>query len=149
VASGVVIALRLRFPPFVRPWNPSLDESEKMNVGLLMAGLLGASAVAAGAFGAHALEAMVTPERLAIWTTAANYHLVHSVVVLALALQPHQALWRRTIQGFVLGIGLFSFSLYALVLTDLSMLAMLTPFGGLLLMGSWLTLVFKAQRLTI
>ncbi len=119
-----------------------------MNWGLLTAGLLGASGVAAGAFGAHALEGAVTAERLSIWETAAYYHLIHSVVVLMLAMQPHRALWRWTITGFALGIGLFSFSLYALVLTDLSTFAMITPLGGLLLMASWLTLVVNARRLT-
>lgn len=122
---------------------------QEINLGLLMAGLLGASGVAAGAFGAHALEGMVTAERLSVWATAADYHLAHAVVVLVLALQPSQALWRWTLFGFALGIAIFSFSLYALVLTDVSTFAMMTPMGGLLLMASWLLLAFRARHLKI
>ena len=52
-----------------------------MNHALVVAGFLGATGVAAGAFGAHALEALVTPAQLDIWSTAAQYHLIHAVVV--------------------------------------------------------------------
>ncbi|MDC0572502.1 DUF423 domain-containing protein [Luminiphilus sp.] len=117
-----------------------------MNMGLLMAGLLGATGVAAGAFGAHALDDLVTAERLSVWETAAYYHLIHSAVVLVLALQQHQALWRWPIMGFVIGVCLFSFSLYLLVLTGISTLAMITPIGGLLLIISWLGVAFRARR---
>ena len=117
-----------------------------MNIGLLIAGVLGASGVAAGAFGAHALEGMVTAERLAVWETAAYYHLIHAVAVMVLALQSHPALWRLPIVGFALGIGLFSFSLYALVLTGITTFAAVTPVGGLLLIFSWLSVALKARR---
>ena len=58
-----------------------------MNRSLFTAGLMGVTALAAGAFGAHALQASVTPERIQVWETAAQYHLIHSVVILLLALQ--------------------------------------------------------------
>jgi uncharacterized membrane protein YgdD (TMEM256/DUF423 family) len=63
-----------------------------------------------------------------------------------LVLQPLQHLWRCPIAGFALGIGCFSFSLYALVLTEVSSLAMITPMGGLLLIISWLAVVLKARQ---
>jgi len=115
---------------------------------LVVAGLLGATGVAAGAFGAHALEASVSPERIAIWETAAQYHLMHAAVILALALhsQANESRWRLPMMGFSLGVVLFSFSLYALVLTDMTQLAMITPIGGLLLMLSWLVLAIKAFK---
>ena len=50
---------------------------------LLIAGLVGATGVAAGAFGAHALQASVSPERIAIWDTAAQYHLIQAAANLA------------------------------------------------------------------
>ena len=119
-----------------------------MNRYLLIAGLLGATGVAAGAFGAHALQASVSPERIDIWETAAQYHLIHAAVILALALhsQPDDLRWRLPIVGFTAGVLLFSFSLYVLVLTDITQLAMITPIGGLLLMLSWLVLVIKAFK---
>jgi uncharacterized membrane protein YgdD (TMEM256/DUF423 family) len=48
--------------------------------------------------------------------------------------------------GFTLGVLLFSFSLYTLVLTDITQLAMITPIGGLLLMLSWLLVAIKAFK---
>ena len=115
---------------------------------LLIAGLLGATGVAAGAFGAHALQASVSPERIAIWDTAAQYHLTHAAVILALALgsQTGDSRWRLPMIGFIGGMLLFSFSLYALVLTDITRLAMVTPVGGLLLMLSWLMVAIKALK---
>ena len=115
---------------------------------LLIAGLLGATGVAAGAFGAHALQASVSPERIAIWDTAAQYHLIHAAAILALALgsQTGDSRWRLPMMGFTAGVLLFSFSLYTLVLTDMTQLAMITPIGGLLLMLSWLVLAIKAFK---
>ncbi len=66
-----------------------------MNHALVVAGFLGATGVAAGAFGAHALEALVTPAQLDIWATAAQYHLIHAVVVMVLALSANQR-WHVT-----------------------------------------------------
>lgn len=113
-----------------------------------MAATLGATAVLAGAFGAHALEASVTPERLQIWNTAAQYHLIHAAVILALSLQSQRGdvRWRLPVAGFIAGVLLFSFSLYAFVLTDVTALAMVTPAGGFLLILSWLGLAVKALK---
>ena len=115
---------------------------------LVIAGLLGATGVAAGAFGAHALQASVSSERVDIWETAAQYHLIHAAVILALALhsQTGDSRWRLPMMGFTAGVVLFSFSLYALVLTDLTRLAMITPVGGLILILSWLMVAIKALK---
>jgi len=115
-----------------------------MSAGLIVAGLLGASGVVAGAFGVHALEGTVTAERLAVWETASQYHLLHAIVILVLALQQERIAepkWRLSLFGFTAGVLLFSFSLYALVLTGETRLAMITPFGGLVLIVSWLSLL--------
>ena len=114
-----------------------------MNRSLLLAGVLGASGVAAGAMGAHALESVVTPERVEIWNTAAQYHLIHAVVILLLALQSSINA-RPPILAMTAGVVLFSFSLYALVLLDVAAFAMITPLGGLLLIAGWLLLCIKA-----
>ena len=115
---------------------------------LLIAGLLGATGVAAGAFGAHALQASVSPERIDIWDTASQYHLIHAAVILALALgsQTGDSRWRVPMMGFTAGVLLFSFSLYALVLTDITQLATITPLGGLLLILSWLMVAIRALK---
>lgn len=119
-----------------------------MNRSLMLAGVLGATGVAAGALGAHAVEAVVTPERVEIWNTAAQYHLIHAVVILVLALQPEKEgiHARLPVLAMTAGVALFSFSLYALVLTDVTTFAMITPVGGLLLIAGWLLLCVKALR---
>jgi len=120
-----------------------------MNYALVVAGFLGATGVAAGAFGAHALEALVTPAQLDIWATAAQYHLIHAVAVLILALTANtggMSLGPWPIIGFAGGVVLFSFSLYAYVLTGIAMLAMVTPLGGTLLIVSWLLLIYRGFR---
>ncbi|MDP2309364.1 MAG: DUF423 domain-containing protein [Pseudomonadota bacterium] len=103
-----------------------------------IAALLGATAVAAGAFGAHALESRVTPERLETWHTASSYHLVHAVALLALSLAPVPR--RLTSLLFLCGILIFSGSLYMLVLLDLPILGAITPLGGICFIAGWLNL---------
>ena len=104
------------------------------------AGILGASAVAAGAFGAHGLADLVTPERLAVWETAACYHLIHALALLVLAAFGERLgrAGRIAAAAFVIGTLVFSGSLYTLVLTDTAWLGMVTPLGGLALIAGWL-----------
>lgn len=99
----------------------------------------GALAVAAGAFGAHILETVVTPDRLGTFRTGASYHLAHA---LATVLTGLAAVWRPLASSlrwagwlFVLGTTLFSGSLYALVLLRLPILGLVTPFGGIMLIA--------------
>ena len=120
-----------------------------MNYALVVAGCLGATGVAAGAFGAHALESLVTPERLDIWATAAQYHLLHAVVVMVLALTANtgrMSVGPWPVIGFTGGVVLFSFSLYAYVLTEIPMFAMVTPLGGSVLILSWLLLIYRGMK---
>uniref|UniRef100_K3W8H3 DUF423 domain-containing protein n=1 Tax=Globisporangium ultimum (strain ATCC 200006 / CBS 805.95 / DAOM BR144) TaxID=431595 RepID=K3W8H3_GLOUD len=99
----------------------------------------GASAVMFGAFGAHALQAHVKDEKmLKNWGTAAQYHLLHSVVLLAAPFAK-----RPAVAGGLLATGtlLFSGSLYTMVLTDNRKLGAVTPFGGVALIAGWLALM--------
>jgi uncharacterized membrane protein YgdD (TMEM256/DUF423 family) len=104
-----------------------------------IAGVVGALGVGLGAFGAHGLQRVITdPHRLEVWQTAARYHQLHALALLAVAAHPRSpapAGWL-----FVAGVTLFSGSLYALTLTDLSILGAITPFGGVCLILGWLTL---------
>lgn len=111
----------------------------------------GAIAVAAGALGAHGLEGRITTELLTAFQTGARYHLVHSVVLLVLALdsgnQYKSGFWLITA-----GILLFSGSLYGLALSSLaglqlSILGPLTPAGGLLLIAGWLVTGWRAAQI--
>ena len=109
----------------------------------------GALAVAAGAFGAHALADAVSPERLATFRTGASYHLVHALATctaaLVATLVPGRAV-RTAGWLFVAGTVLFAGSLYALVLLDLPVLGAVTPLGGVAFIAGWLALAWGVGR---
>ncbi|OQS05642.1 hypothetical protein THRCLA_20564 [Thraustotheca clavata] len=99
----------------------------------------GASAVLLGAFGAHGLQNRVKdPKMLKNWDTAAQYHLLHSAVLLAVPFARRPNL----VGGLITtGIVFFSGSLYTLVLTEKKRLGMITPMGGLMFVAGWLCLL--------
>lgn len=108
---------------------------------IVFACLLGLLAVALGAFGAHALSSSIPESRQATWATAVDYHMFHVLGMLALAavFRGAQSPWVvRAQTSFVIGIALFSGSLYALVLLDIPALGAVTPFGGLCFLLGWL-----------
>jgi uncharacterized membrane protein YgdD (TMEM256/DUF423 family) len=108
------------------------------------AGVLG---VSAGALGAHALKDTLTSSgTLSTWNTAVLYHLIHVAALLAAALfassQPGANPWfSRACQCWLLGILLFSGSLYALALGGPKWLGPITPLGGLLLIAGWICVI--------
>jgi len=108
-----------------------------------IASLCGLLAVLAGAFGAHGLKGRLTVEQIASWSTASQYHLLHSVVLLALALFASQSgrdiRWPGSL--FLAGTVLFSGSIYLLLLTGQKWLGPVTPVGGLLLIAGWASLL--------
>lgn len=112
-----------------------------------IAAALGFLGVALGAFGAHALKARLTPELLAVWQTGVLYHLIHALALLALALYARAAApasITAPAAALVLGIALFSGSLYALALTGIRPLGAITPFGGLSFLFAWGWIAIKA-----
>lgn len=103
----------------------------------------GALAVAAGAFGAHALADAVTPERLATFRTGAQYHLAHALALVAAGLvRVHRPSRGVEAAGwlFLGGTVLFAGSLYALVLLNAPILGAVTPLGGVAFIAGWLSL---------
>jgi uncharacterized membrane protein YgdD (TMEM256/DUF423 family) len=110
---------------------------------------LGATGVALGAFGAHGLKAKVSTEMLAIWETAAKYHVVHALALLATAWAAER--WPGSLTTgagwlFLAGIVVFSGSLYALSLTGVRALGAITPIGGLCFIAGWVCLALSATR---
>jgi uncharacterized membrane protein YgdD (TMEM256/DUF423 family) len=109
-------------------------------------GLLG---VALGAFAAHALKTRIAPEQLATFEVGVRYQLVHALALLAVAWALTR--WpgmRVSVAGwlFVIGTLLFSGSLYALSLTGVRALGMVTPLGGVALLVGWLCLLAAPWR---
>ena len=109
------------------------------------AALFGASGVALGAFGAHGLRATLSAGALGWWQTGVQYQMWHALALLGLAAAPvAQARLAATL--FALGILIFSGSLYAMALTGVRALGMVTPLGGALLIAGWLALAWRALR---
>jgi uncharacterized membrane protein YgdD (TMEM256/DUF423 family) len=114
-----------------------------------LAGVSGFLAVAAGAFGAHALKTRLAPDMVAVFETAARYHLVHALAMLAAAWavdRTGRPLAARAGWLFALGTVLFSGSLYALALTGVGVLGAVTPFGGACFLAGWLMLGVALAR---
>jgi len=117
-----------------------------------LAATLGASlaglAVGLGAFGAHALRARVDARMLEVFETAVRYQMYHALGLLAVAYYLGQeapgagaAAW-----SFLVGIVLFSGSLYLMVATGHRWLGAVTPFGGVAFMLGWALLAWAAWR---
>ncbi len=120
-----------------------------MNTWLFLAAINGFLAVAAGAFGAHGLQGRLDAHALQIFETGARYQMYHALAIglAAIAARGPAAPVANTASAFFLaGIVLFSGSLYALALTGLKPLAIVTPFGGLAFLVGWATLAYAAAR---
>ncbi|HSI62302.1 MAG TPA: DUF423 domain-containing protein [Candidatus Saccharimonadia bacterium] len=115
-------------------------------VKLRAACVLGFTGVALGAFGAHflkdywegSLDASDVAYRLDIWKTGIFYHLAHAIVILVLAFgcpEKHQA--RLATWCYVIGINIFSGSLYMLAITGMKWMGAIVPIGGVLLLLGW------------
>lgn len=120
----------------------------------MMAAVLGFLAVALGAFGAHGLESALKDlpdgaKRLAWWETGSDYQLWHALLVglIASLTGRFQAkLLRTSVWLSIVGVVLFSGSLYAMTLTGITKLGMVTPLGGLAFLASWATLGIAAWK---
>ena len=111
-----------------------------MNTQISIAGFLLALAVALGAFGAHALTDVLTPERLETWETAVFYHTWNAlgVILVALISKLFEIRLKRVADLILLGIFIFSGSLYTLCLTSIGWFGAITPIGGLFLIIAWI-----------
>jgi uncharacterized membrane protein YgdD (TMEM256/DUF423 family) len=115
-----------------------------------MGALLGFLGVLFGAFGAHYLKGKLTETQLQAFETGVRYQLVHAVLLLVLSfnLSFTSALDSYIVRAFAIGIILFSFSIYGLVLSEgfgkkWRFLGPVTPLGGLLLLVGWALLGYS------
>ena len=120
---------------------------------LLLSAVTAFLAVTMGAFGAHALQAVLTPEMLAVYKTAVTYQMWHALGLGLVAILRQQNPDARLIiyTGWLMfaGIILFSGSLYLLSLSGVKWLGMITPIGGLCFLSAWLLVIifsFKACK---
>ena len=114
----------------------------------LLGAISGGVAVALGAFGAHALKAHLTAERLTTFETGVRYQLYHALallgVTIAIARWPVSTLPNIAGWLFVIGTLLFSGSLYLLCFTRQRWWGAVTPFGGLAFIAGWVCLALTA-----
>lgn len=118
---------------------------------LLLAAFFGFTGVALGAFAAHGLKARLSAEYLAIFQTGVTYQLIHAlalfgVAILSVHLPGRLTTWAGSL--FILGILLFSGSLYLITLSGVGKLGIITPLGGVAFLAGWLCLGLTAWRLS-
>jgi uncharacterized membrane protein YgdD (TMEM256/DUF423 family) len=110
-------------------------------------------AVVLGAFGAHGLKNMISPEMLAVYKTGVEYQMWHAFGLIAIALMhqhdTHSLLLKWAGALMFLGIILFSGSLYALAVLNLPILGAITPIGGVSFLVAWsLLIIFSGKKST-
>ena len=116
---------------------------------ITIAAILLALAVAAGAFGAHALKNVLSAERLETWQTAVQYHAWHALGLMLIALIGVQfdlaITWPASL--ILAGIVIFSGSLYVLCLTSIGWLGAITPIGGVAFILGWIVFSIKILKI--
>ncbi len=104
--------------------------------------------VALGAFGAHGLRERIPSASMAIYQTGVQYHLLHSVALIAIAgiaseiAKPSKIEW--IVRLMIAGIVIFSGSLYLLAITQVKILGAITPIGGVCFLTAWILLCHAA-----
>lgn len=132
-----------------------MNNSAQSRFFILLASLFGGLGVALGALGAHSLKPLVEPRLLEVFNTAVLYQLIHALALLALAIwmrqesAPHKMLGRAA-WAWIVGILLFSGSLYAYALTytlaGVRVFALMTPVGGVSFILGWMGLFWAAWK---
>jgi uncharacterized membrane protein YgdD (TMEM256/DUF423 family) len=120
---------------------------------ITLASLSGMLAVILGAFGAHALNDRLDDYARGVFETAVQYHFYHSLALLGVGVialsQPQTVLLKSSGWLFLLGILVFSGSLYLLSVTGVRWLGAITPLGGLALIGGWACLAATGWKLLV
>ena len=116
-----------------------------IKISFLFAAAAGALAVVLGAFGAHGLSGRIEERLFETFQTAVEYQMYHSLALMMVAILMRE--WGRSLAldiasyAFILGVLMFSGSLYGLVLTNMEWLGPVTPVGGLCFIVGWSALV--------
>jgi len=118
---------------------------------LTIAAISGLLAVMLGAFGAHALKGIISPEMLEIYKTGVQYQFYHTFALLAVGVlmnykQTKTLTWSAYL--YILGIILFSGSLYLMAISGIKTLGFITPFGGVTWMAAWILLILHCSKQT-
>ncbi len=116
---------------------------------LALGSVSAAIGVAAGAFGAHGLKNILSPDMLAIYEVAVRYQIYHALGIIASGVLELHGISRHIRSAgwlFLAGTILFSGSLYILTLTGIRWLGAVTPLGGVAFIGGWLVLAYAVMK---
>jgi uncharacterized membrane protein YgdD (TMEM256/DUF423 family) len=118
---------------------------------LFLGALSALMGVGMGAFGAHGLKTILTPEMMTVYQTGVTYQMWHSLALIGIAIMRHQNPAAKLLSwaGWLMFIGiiLFSGSLYLLALTQSSELGRITPIGGVSFLTAWLLIsIYSTQK---
>lgn len=123
---------------------------ERLKTFIIIGAINAFLAVALGAFGAHGLEGRVEQKYLEIWKTGVTYQMFHAtgllIVGVLLGRLPANALLSWSGWMMLIGIILFSGSLYVMTLTKISILGAITPLGGLSFLAAWILIIVAAVK---
>ena len=127
-----------------------MTDNKNVNRFLLIASVMMALAIALGAFGAHGLKSIVSPQMLVVYHTGVEYQFYNTLGLFATSfviyLKPQ--LKKSVVAAWFILIGMiiFSFSLYLLVILNIPVLGAITPIGGTLMIIGWLILAYSVIR---
>lgn len=117
---------------------------------IIFGAIFGFLAIFLGAFGAHLLQKKLTKEQLQSFETGVKYQMYHAIVLLVLGFQLNTKVTidKYIVYSLIIGVVLFSFSIYGLVISSannkkLKFLGPITPLGGLFLALGWGLLIYK------
>jgi uncharacterized membrane protein YgdD (TMEM256/DUF423 family) len=117
---------------------------------IIFGAIFGFLAIFLGAFGAHLLQKKLTKEQLQSFETGVKYQMYHAIVLLVLGFQLNTevSIDNYIVYSFIIGVLLFSFSIYGLVISSannkkIKILGPITPLGGLFLAVGWGLLIYK------
>jgi len=121
-----------------------------MKIVLTIAAISGLMAVILGAFGAHVLKGIISPEMLETYKTGVQYQFYHTFALITAGIlmnfnQSKALKWSAYL--FILGMILFSGSLYVLAISGIKMLGIITPFGGITWIAAWILLIVHCSKL--
>lgn len=126
-------------------FNSAYQESARAHIFRRLAAILAALAVGLGAFGAHALNEQLSAAGMTdVWETAHLYHLVHAIALFALSMTRFFRFGPACL--ILVGMTLFSGSLYGLALSDWKWLGPVTPLGGTAFIIAWIWLAAAAKK---
>ena len=121
---------------------------------LVIASILGALSVVGDSFASHALKEQLSQELLDIFQIGVRLQMYHSLALLMVAFlltigDSPQPLMVISGYAFIIGIAIFSGSLYALSLTGIKLLGAITPLGGVAFISGWICMAISSWNLKL